>query len=69
MTLKIALAQVRSEKGGWPGNLRRVEEYMSQATSQRCDIVIFPEMSLSGYADPARFPHVVQPLCSGSVRT
>jgi predicted amidohydrolase len=62
--LKIALAQMRSEKGDWPGNLQRVEDYMAQASAEHCDIVIFPEMSLSGYNDPARFPGSVQPLDS-----
>jgi predicted amidohydrolase len=62
--LKLALAQMRSEKGDWAGNLERVERYMAQASAQGCDIVVFPEMSLSGYCDPTRFPESVQPLDS-----
>lgn len=68
MKLKIALAQMRCEKGDWPGNLRRAEELMAQASAQGCDIVVFPEMALSGYCDPRRFPEAVQPLDSPLVR-
>src|SRR6266849_6107929 len=62
--MKIALAQMRCEKGDWPGNLQRVESYMARASVDNCDIVIFPEMSLSGYNDPEKFPDSVQPLDS-----
>jgi len=62
--LKLALAQMRSEKGDWAGNLERVEKYMDQASAQGCDIIVFPEMSLSGYCDPWRFPESVQELDS-----
>jgi len=62
--LRIALAQIRSEKGDWPGNLERAERYMAQARAQGCDIIVFPEMYLSGYCDPATFPDAIQPLNS-----
>lgn len=68
MKLKIALAQMRCEKGDWPGNLRHTEEYMAQAAAQGCDIIVLPEMGLSGYCDPRLFPDVVQPLDSPFVR-
>lgn len=62
--IKIALAQMRCEKGDWTGNLERVEGYVAQARAKLCDITVFPEMSLSGYCDPTRFPNAVQPLDS-----
>src|SRR5215204_6018329 len=68
MRLKIALAQMRCEKGDWAGNLVRVEDLMAQAAAAGCDVIIFPEMSLSGYCDPARFPEAVQPLDGPGVR-
>ncbi len=67
MHLRIALAQMRSEKADWAGNLQRVEHYMAAAATQRCGIIIFPEMSLSGYNDPTFYPDSVQPLESGWV--
>lgn len=63
-TIKLGLAQMRSEKGDWEGNLARVEDYMERAKAEGCDIVVFPEMSLSGYNDPALFPESVQALHS-----
>ena len=66
--VKIALAQMRCEKGDWPGNLARAEEYMARARSEGCEIIVLPEMGLSGYCDPARFPEAIQPLASPWVR-
>ncbi len=37
---------------------------MAQASADNCDVIVFPEMSLSGYNDPAKFPDSVQPLNS-----
>ena len=62
--LKLALAQMRSEKGDWAGNLDRVEAYMGLPGAEGSDIVVFPEMSLSGYNDPAKFPDSVKTLDS-----
>src|SRR5215207_630983 len=66
--LKIALAQMRCEKGDWAGNLARVESLMAQAAAAGCDVIVFPEMSLSGYCEPARFPEAMQPLDGPGVR-
>ncbi|HYO48895.1 MAG TPA: carbon-nitrogen hydrolase family protein [Chloroflexia bacterium] len=62
--LKIALAQMRCEKGDWQGNLDRVDEYMARASSEGCHVIVFPEMGLSGYCEPSKFPCAVQPLDS-----
>jgi predicted amidohydrolase len=64
MRLRLALAQMRSEKGDWEGNLQRAEQYTKQAAAVGCHIIVLPEMSLSGYADPSKFPHAVQTLDS-----
>ena len=37
---------------------------MATGSGEGCDIIVFPEMSLSGYNDPAKFPDSVQPLNS-----
>ncbi|MFL5732072.1 MAG: carbon-nitrogen hydrolase family protein [Chloroflexia bacterium] len=64
LTLKIALAQIRCEKGDWAGNLERTDQYMERAAAAGCHVIIFPEMGLSGYCDPAKFPDSVQSLDS-----
>ncbi|HKP54413.1 MAG TPA: carbon-nitrogen hydrolase family protein [Chloroflexia bacterium] len=66
--LKIALAQMRCEKGDWPGNLERAERYMAEAAAAGCDIIIFPEMGLSGYNNPLTFPDSVQTIDSPYVQ-
>ena len=66
--VRVALAQIRCEKGDWPANLDRAAGYMAQTAAQGCDIIVFPEAGLSGYCDPARFPEAAQPLDSPLVR-
>lgn len=67
-TLTIALAQMRCEKGDWPGNLARTARYMAEARAAGAHVAVFPEMGLSGYCDPARFPAAVQTLDSPWIR-
>ena len=54
MPLKIGLIQMRCEKAAFEENLERFSHYLNEATSRNIDIVGFPEMSISGYADPTR---------------
>lgn len=62
--IKIALAQMRCEKGDWQSNLLSTDEYMARAAAEGCDIIVLPEAGLSGYCDPAKFPEAVQTLDS-----
>jgi len=66
--LPLALAQMRCEKGDWAGNLARTAELMAQAQATGCAVIVFPEASLSGYADYRRFPAAAQPLDSPLVQ-
>lgn len=68
MKLKIALAQMRCEKGDWEGNLRRTEQFMAEAAAQGCDVAVFPEMGLSGYCFDQRYTQAARPLDSPWVR-
>lgn len=54
MTLKIGLIQMRCEKAAFEENLERFSHYLEEATARDIDIVSFPEISISGYADPTR---------------
>jgi predicted amidohydrolase len=60
--IRVALAQMRCEKGDFEGNLRHAEEFAAQARDAGCDVLVLPEMSLSGYCTAASFPDVPQPL-------
>jgi len=47
--MKIALIQMKSKKGDVQSNLTVMVDFIKQASQERADIVIFPEMSLTGY--------------------
>lgn len=46
---KIGLAQIRSKAADKMENLRKIEETVTIASEQSPDLVIFPELSLTGY--------------------
>ena len=47
--LRIALAQMNSTVGDIAGNARRIGELTEEAREQRAQLVVFPELCLSGY--------------------
>jgi NAD+ synthase (glutamine-hydrolysing) len=47
--LKVALAQINPTVGDIPGNARKIAERISQARDQGAALVVFPELTLSGY--------------------
>ncbi len=47
--IKIALAQISSKRENKKANLQKIEEYTVKAKEQAADLVIFPELSLTGY--------------------
>jgi NAD+ synthase (glutamine-hydrolysing) len=47
--MRIALAQVNPTVGDLAGNRRLVEEAASKAASERADVVVLPELVLTGY--------------------
>jgi predicted amidohydrolase len=46
---KIALAQITCKPGDKTGNLRKIERTAKKAKQQGADLVVFPEMALTGY--------------------
>ena len=47
--MRIALAQINTVLGDFSGNREKIIQYSKQAATERCDLVVFPEMSLMGY--------------------
>ncbi len=47
--IKIALAQISSKRSGKTENLSKIEELTYKAKKQSADLVIFPELALTGY--------------------
>ncbi|MCL1965581.1 MAG: carbon-nitrogen hydrolase family protein, partial [Candidatus Bathyarchaeota archaeon] len=48
-SIKIALAQISSKRENKQANLQKYEELTLKAKKQNTDLIIFPEMSLTGY--------------------
>ena len=48
-SLRLALAQTNSKVGDLEGNFRKYKPKLPEAASKQCDIVVFPELALTGY--------------------
>jgi NAD+ synthase (glutamine-hydrolysing) len=49
MKLNLALAQINTKLGDIEANLDKHLEYIQQAKAQKADLLVFPELSLTGY--------------------
>ena len=49
MQINLALAQIATKLGNVQANLEKHLEYIAQAKSQKADLIVFPELSLTGY--------------------
>lgn len=47
--LNLALAQINTTAGDWRGNLELIKTAIGRAEAQGGDLVVFPEMALTGY--------------------
>ncbi|MGI8623471.1 MAG: NAD+ synthase [Solirubrobacteraceae bacterium] len=47
--LRLALAQVNTRVGDLEGNAAKLREYVARARDQGAEVVLFPELALSGY--------------------
>jgi len=76
MKLNLALAQINTTLGGVSANLEKHLAYIEQAKSQNADLLVFPELSLTGYVlqdlassvahHPVEEDPVFQPLLKAS---
>jgi len=66
--LRIALVQMRCPKGRIAQNLAEISRRIRHAVTRDVNIICFPEMSITGYIDPARSPESVLTLGSDAVR-
>jgi predicted amidohydrolase len=56
---RIGLIQMHCEKAAIQKNLKTIACYLEEAALHNLDIIGFPEMSLTGYADPNKYPEAV----------
>lgn len=54
--MRVLLGAMQCEKGDLSGNLGRHVELMKRAQEAGCDLVVFPEFSLTGSVDPRAEP-------------
>ncbi|MCB0393865.1 MAG: NAD+ synthase [Bdellovibrionales bacterium] len=47
--MRIASAQINSTLGDFQANAEKVLDFVNRALERRCDLVVFPELSLFGY--------------------
>ncbi|HZJ57571.1 MAG TPA: nitrilase-related carbon-nitrogen hydrolase, partial [Clostridia bacterium] len=47
--MKIAVAQYNPKVGDLEGNASKIIDFIAGAKEQKCDLVIFPELSITGY--------------------
>jgi predicted amidohydrolase len=47
--IKLALAQISSKRENKKENLQKIEEITKKAREEKADLVVFPELSLTGY--------------------
>jgi hypothetical protein len=66
--MRILLAAVNAAKGDVAGNLRRHQTLLEQGRVQGCQLVVFPELSLTGSVDPGRHPERALALDAPPVR-
>jgi NAD+ synthase (glutamine-hydrolysing) len=65
--MRIWLAAMRSEKGDLKLNLSNHLKKLDDASSRGCELVLFPEMSLTGSVDPLMNPERLIPLKHSNV--
>lgn len=61
MTLRIALAQCDVALGDVPANLERHRAWIGRARTERADLLVFPELSLTGYLLQDMVPELSRP--------
>src|SRR4051794_1519606 len=47
--LRVSLAQINATVGDIPGNAQKIREYLERAREQGAQLVVFPELALTGY--------------------
>jgi len=67
MDFKVALAQIRPKLGCVADNLASIEEQVTKAIGDKADLVIFPELALTGYFLKDLVPDVALPLDSPEI--
>jgi len=66
---KVALAQINSKVGDKKENISKIEKAVRQAEKEAVDLIIFPELSLTGYVVRDRVYELAETIPGPSTRT
>lgn len=69
MSIRIAIAQINPKLGDVAANLALYEDAVRRATRERADLLLFPELSLTGYFLRDTVPSVALTARSSEMRT
>jgi NAD+ synthase (glutamine-hydrolysing) len=47
--MRVAMAQINPTVGDLEGNARKIMDYVEEAKGRRSDLVVFPELAITGY--------------------
>jgi predicted amidohydrolase len=67
--IRLALAQISSKRENKIDNLRKIEEITKKAKAQAADLVIFPELSLTGYVIRDQIYELAETIPGSSTQT
>ncbi|MEM1540184.1 MAG: carbon-nitrogen hydrolase family protein [Candidatus Bathyarchaeia archaeon] len=59
---KAALAQISCQRGNKEANIKKIKEYTAMARRRDADLVIFPELSLTGYTVRDELYELAEPV-------
>lgn len=68
MNFKAVLAQIKPKLGTVADNLALIEEYVCQATRDKADLIVFPELALTGYFLKDLVPEVARGIDAPEIR-
>ncbi|KUO76803.1 MAG: nitrilase [Clostridia bacterium BRH_c25] len=66
--LTLGLVQMRCQKGAIEYNIISMYKYLEECKKKGVEIVCFPEMSITGYIDPLKYPNAVISRYNASIQ-
>ncbi len=68
-TFRIAMVQMNPTVGDLDGNVRRITAWLREAKKAKADLVVFPELAITGYPpEDLLFNHVLSRTIAASFR-
>ena len=64
----VACGQFVAEPGGKDGNVARMVGYAEAAKKEGCELILFPELILTGYLTPERIAPLAEPVSGPGVQ-